>query len=194
VPRPERTDLDAATLREELDARWPGAVGAARASTDETHRLALVHPQYDGFVTLAVTARTDLDGVFVVADPELVDSITSHHRTGPIARGQVLPIDLELHPGAVRDPATSGELRLVDASGDDVAPPVRVTLATDATLDCVLAGADDGPFDDPAAFELAIAELRSGVGSARSLARRVRALEAGRVDPGWGRRLPWRSR
>jgi hypothetical protein len=194
VPRPERTDLHAATLREELDSRWPDAVGDARASTDETHRLALVHPQYDGFVTLAVTARADLDGVFVLPDPELADVVTSHHRTGPLARGQVLPIDLELHPGRVAAPATSGELHLVDASGEDVAPPVRLTIATDPALDCVLAGAVDGPFTNVDSFELAVGELQVGIGSARALARRVEVLEAGGEDPGWGRRMPWGRR
>jgi hypothetical protein len=187
----ESVGLDAETLRARLDERWPDAVGARRASTDETHRLVLLHPEYDGFVSLHVTARADLDGVFVVPDPDLVDIVTSHHRTGPLARGQELPIDLELHPGKVREPASSGLLELVDASGDPVAPPVRLTLATDPALDCVLAGTVDGPFGDDAAFAQAVDELRAGRGSARRLAQRVEALHDGREDPGWSR-LPWR--
>ena len=184
-------ELDAATLREELDARWPDAEGAARASTDETHRLVLLHPEYDGFVSLHVTARADLDGVFVVPDPDLVDVVTAHHRTGPLARGQQLPIDLELHPGKVREPASSGLLELVDAEGEPVAPPVRLTLATDPALDCVLAGAVDGPFEDAGTFEQAVADLRERRGQARRLAARVEALADGKADPGWSR-LPWR--
>jgi hypothetical protein len=187
----ESVGLDAETLRARLDERWPDAVGARRASTDETHLHVQLHPEYDGIVSLHVTARADLDGVFVVPDPDLVDIVTSHHRTGPLARGQELPIDLELHPGKVREPASSGLLELVDASGDPVAPPVRLTLATDPALDCVLAGTVDGPFGDVAAFAQAVDELRAGRGSARRLAQRVEALHDGREDPGWSR-LPWR--
>ncbi|MCW2922355.1 MAG: hypothetical protein JWL76_2229 [Thermoleophilia bacterium] len=190
MPRSD-PEFDAETLRAELDARWPDATGASRATTDETHRLALLHPEYDGFLTLHVTARADLDGVFVVPSPELANVVTSHHRIGPLERGQELPIDLELHPGHVRELATSGTISLVDASGEQVTPDVRLTLATDDSLDCVLAGAIDGPFEDPAAFESTIVELTSGRGSARRLAHRIEALVAGREDPGWSR-LPWR--
>ena len=182
---------DADTLRAILDERWPNAAGANRATTDETHRVVLLHPEYDGFVSLHVTARADLDGVFVVPDPELVDIVTSHHRTGPVARGQELPIDLELHPGKVREPASSGLVELVDASGEPVAPPVRLTLAADPSLDCVLAGAIDGPFADADELDRVVEELRAGRGSTKRLAQRIDALHDGRDDPGWSR-LPWR--
>lgn len=184
-------EFDAATLRAELDARWPDAVGAARATTDEMHRLALLHPEYDGFLTLHVTARADLDGVFVLPSPELATVVTSHHRIGPLERGQELPIDLELHPGHVREPGATGTIALVDASGEAVAPEVRLTLATDAALDCVLAGEVDGPFPDPDAFVAAVADLLAGRGGPRRLARRIEALLEGDEDPGWSR-LPWR--
>lgn len=151
----------------------------------------LLHPEYDGFVSLHVTARADLDGVFVVPDAQLADVVTAHHRTGPLARGQQLPIDIELHPGKVREPATSGELTLVDVEGNPVAPPVHLTLATDAALDCVLAGAEDGPFADVESFEQAVSELRERRGRPRRLAARIEALSSGRADPGWSR-LPWR--
>ena len=186
-------EFDAATLRAELDARWPDAEGTRRATTDETHRLALLHPEYDGFLALHVTARADLDGVFVVPSAELASVVTSHHRTGPLARGQVLPIDLELHPGNVGRRGTSGTLSLVDASGEAIAEHVTLTLATDPALDCVLAGAVDGPFDDRATFEQAVAELLEGRGRARRLAERIEALADGREDPGWSR-VPWRRR
>lgn len=183
--------LDAATLRAELDLRWPDATGTRRASVDERHRLVLLHPEFDGFVTLEVTARTDLDGVFVLPSPELARIVTSHHRTGPLARGQVLPIDLELHPGNVERPASDGTLRLVDVDGEDVVEPVRLTLATDRALDCVLAGRDEGPLPDEPSFEAAIDELLAGIGGPRRLAARIEALDAGGADPGWGRRTPW---
>lgn len=183
--------LDAATLAAELDARWPGAVGRGRAVTDETHRLALLHPGYDGFLSLEVTARADIDGVFVLPDRPLDRVVTAHHRTGPLARGQQLPIDLELHPGNVASPATSGLLDLVDSEGDPVAPTVRLTLATDPSLGCELAGAVDGPFPAADGFEQAVRELVEGRGSARRLARRICVLQAGGPDPGWSR-LPWR--
>ncbi len=186
-------EFDAATLRAELDGRWPDAEGVRRATTDETHRLALLHPEYDGFLTLHVTAHADVDGVFVLPSPELASVVTSHHRTGPLERGQVLPIDLELHPGNVRQPVSSGTISLVDASGEPVAADVRFTFATDAALDCVLAGAVDGPFGSVDAFEEAVGELADRRGGARRLARRLEALEAGGEDPGWGR-LPWRRR
>lgn len=203
TPDPE---FDSATLRAELDARWPDATGTRRATTDETHRLAIVHPEYDGFITLHVTARADLDGVFVVPDATLDSVLTAHHRVGPLARGQELPIDLELHPGNAAHEPRDGTLRLVDAGGTTIAPPVRITLATDDSLDCVLAGAVDGPFPTPHAFEQAIDDLLEGRGDPRRLARRVDALLDGRDDPGWSRlpgrtgtgtrtrtrRLPWR--
>jgi len=185
--------LDAATLREMLDARWPYADGNRRAATDETHRLVLLHPLYDGFVTLEVTARCDLETVVVEADEDLASIVTPHHRTGWLRRGQVLPIDLELHPRSVRPPASTGLVHLRDANGDAIASPVRITLASDFTLDCTLAGAVEGPFPTPAAFEQAVADLREGRGGPRALARRIAALEAGRTDPGWSR-LPWRRR
>jgi hypothetical protein len=180
-------ELDAETLRAELALRWPDAVDAGRACTDEQHRLVLLHSQYDGFVTLEVTARTDLEGVFVLPDEQLASVVTAHHRTGPVARGQQLPIDLELHPGNVQRGGIDGELRLVDTDGADVAPAVRMTVATDDTLDCVLAGLADGPFE-PADFERAVSELLAGRGDARRLARRVTSMQAGDDDPGWGRR------
>ncbi len=194
VVSPRRRQLDAETLRAQLDLRWPDAVGDRRATTDERHRLVLVHPQYDGFVTLTVHARADLDAVFVLPDRELDRIVTSHHRTGPLERGQQLPIDLELHPGNVARHGTDGVLRLVDSSGEDVAPPVRLTVATDPGLDCVLAGADDGPFESPEALAAVVDELLDGRGSASRLERRVEALAAGGDDPGWGRRWGWGRR
>jgi hypothetical protein len=185
-------ELDAATLRAMLDERWPDAEGERRASTDETHRLVLVHPEYDGFISLHVTSRADLDGVFVLPDESLAGVVTAHHRTGPLWRGQVLPIDLELHPGNVREPATSGLLELVDSSTEPIAPPVRLTLATDGSFDCTLAGAVDGPWDDPAEFEQAVDDLLAGRGRAKRLRARIDARQDG-DDPGWSR-LPWRPR
>jgi hypothetical protein len=180
-------ELDAATLRAELDLRWPDAAGDRRATTDEQHRVVLLHSKYDGFITLEVTARADLDGVFVLPDEHLARVVTAHHRTGPVARGQQLPIDLELHPGNVERPATDGMLRLVDVEGTDIAPPVRITISTDDSLDCVLAGLVDGPFE-PEALELAVTELLDGRGDAYRMARRVATMQNGGEDPGWGRR------
>jgi len=187
----DSSSLDVETLRAVLDERFEGAVDDRRAEPDELHRLVLVHPEYDGFVTLHVTARADVDGVFVLPSPELASIVTSHHRVGPLARGQVLPIDLELHPGHVAAPASSGLLSLVDAGGDAVSVDVRLTIATDAALECTLAGEVDGPFDDADAFRLAVDDLRAGRGSARRLATRIEALLDARPDPGWSR-MPWR--
>ena len=103
----------------------------------------------------------------------------------------MLPIDLELHPGLVRAPASHGLVAIVDGTGAALAPPVRVTIATDRSLDCVLAGQIDGPFDQADEFERVVAELRAGRGSAKRLARRVEALVEGGTDPGWSR-MPWR--
>ncbi len=183
--------LDAATLRAELDLRWPDATGSQRADVDERHRLVLLHPEYDGFVTLEVTARTDLDGVFVLPSTELHGVLTSHHRTGPLLRGQQLPIDLELHPGRIPPSGLTGVLQLVDVGGTTIAPDVRVTLATDRVLECVLAGEVDGPFPTTDAFEQAVADLLAGRAGPRTLARRIEALADGGTDPGVSR-LPWR--
>lgn len=163
-------------LESRLAARWPDAVAAGRASTDETHRLALVHPEYDGFITLEITARTDLDGVFIVPDAVLEPIITAHHRTGPLERGQVLPVDLELHPGRIGTPAATGTIQIVDTSGEAVAPSVRLTLATHHGVECVLAGSCDGPFADRQRFESTIDELVAGRVGPRALARRIERL------------------
>lgn len=186
-------ELDAATLREELDLRWPDAEGVGRATTDESHRLVLCHPEYDGFVSLEVRFRADVDDVRVEPDEVLDRIVTAHHRTGAMARGQVLPIDLELHPGNVGRPASTGLLRLVDASGERLAPDVRLTIATDESLHSCLAGAVDGPFAEPDAFIAAAGDLVNGRETARGLARRIEAMQEGRPDPGrTRRRLPWR--
>ena len=177
--------VDAESLEAVLAARWPDATGANRASTDETHRLALLHPLYDGFLSIEVTARCDLDGVFVIPDEPLVDVVTSHHRTGPLERGQVLPIDLELHPGKVREPASTGLLEFVDAEGEPVAPAVRLTIATDFKLGCELAGLTDGPLP-PAEFEQHAAALASGSTSAKRVARAIQRANGERVR--WWRR------
>ncbi|MCW2962441.1 MAG: hypothetical protein JWM25_1552 [Thermoleophilia bacterium] len=173
---------------------WYAApIGGARAATDETHRLALLHPRYDGFISLQVTARTDLSDFSIVADSTLAPLLTSHHLTGSLRRGQSRAVDLELHPGAIPAGGADGLLRIVDATGTAIAPPVRVTLATDPALECTLAGAVDGPW--PAdAFAPIIDELLAGVGGPRRLARRIAAVERGHDDPGWSR-MPWgRSR
>lgn len=165
--------------------------GPDRASTDETHRLALVHPEYDGFITVELRAHCDLADLRIVVGPELDAVLTAHHKTGPLADGQVRPVDLELHPGSIEQPATSGLLFIVDESGADAAPPMRVTLASDRTFECQLAGAVDGPWSEADAFEHAVADLRAGRGNARRLSRRVALVAAGATDPGWSRR-PWR--
>jgi len=190
TPIPSRDAIRRA-LRAELDSRWPGASGEGRATTDERHRLVLVHPDYDGFITLEVTARADIDRVVLVPDEALEGLVTAHHRTDPLARGQVLPIDLELHPGNVDSPTSDGLLALRDGNGDPIAPSVRLTFATDPTLDCVLAGAVDGPWGEPAQFLRIVHELQAGRGSARRLARRIEVIAGGKTDPGWSR-LPWR--
>jgi hypothetical protein len=182
-------DLDVATLRAELDLRWPDATGDRRAGTDESHRLVLCHPEYDGFVTLLVTARTDLDGVLLLPEPALDRVMTAHHRTARLQRGEQLPIDLELHPGNVEHPASDGTIRIVDPDGEDVAAPVRLTVATHRSLECVLAGACDGPLE-PAELQAAADQLRAGATNVRALARRIdRARDTG-ADPGPGRTFP----
>jgi len=165
-------------------------VAAHRALTDETHRLALVHPEYDGFLTLEITARTDLGQVRIVPDHTLAGCITAQHALGSLGRGQVRPVDLELHPGAIPELGVSGWIHLCDDEGDDLAPPMRLSLATDPSLDCVLAGAKDGPWDDPSELDTVVDELLAGR-PARRLARRIETMLEGNEDPGWSRRRLW---
>ncbi|MCW2955977.1 MAG: hypothetical protein JWO69_846 [Thermoleophilia bacterium] len=139
-----------------------------------------------------MTARIDLDDVQVEVDATLQRLVTAHHQVGPLRRGQERPVDLELHPGTIPGAGVSGMLRVVGTDGMDVAPPVRLTLATDPRLDCTLAGAVDGPWP-PAEFDVAVGELLAGTGGPRRLARRVDALVAGEPDPGWSR-MPWGRR
>lgn len=186
-----RAQALATTLAQHLSA--PPRSGQQRVSIDETHRVALVHPEYDGFITMELQAQCDLADVRVVVGPELDAVLTAHHKTGPLMMGQARPVDLELHPGSIEAPATSGLVRIVDELGVDAAPALRVTLATDRSLECQLAGAIDGPWEDPAEFERAAADLCAGHGGARALARRITLVANGQPDPGWSR-LPWRRR
>ncbi|MCW2950164.1 MAG: hypothetical protein JWN41_1177 [Thermoleophilia bacterium] len=186
--RPTRAQLESALERH---TSQPARHGTARATTDETHRVALLHPEYDGFITVELRAQCDLDDLRIELDADLDRVLTAHHKTGPIGAGQLRPVDLELHPGSIAAPATSGTARVVDGRGEAAAPPIRITLATDRTLDCQLAGAVDGPWADPELFEQAAADLCAGRGSARRLARRIERVSAGATDPGWSP-LPWR--
>lgn len=179
-------------LRAVLDrlAPAPSGAGTGRAATDETHRLVLVHPEYDGFVTLEVRAACDLADVRVIPDDALDRYVTAHHVVGPLRSGQRRPVDLELHVVAVPGGRVSGALHVVDASdGSDAAPSVRLTIGTDRRLDCVLAGAVDGPWNDPAEFEDAVDSLVHGRVGARKLAQVVQS--AGRSRRGLVARL-WR--
>jgi hypothetical protein len=165
--------IDLPTVLERL-APAPTGAGVGRATTDETHRLVLVHPEYDGFVTLEVRALTDLADVRVLPGETLDRYVTAHHVVGPLRAGQRRPVDLELHVVAVAGGRVSGALRVVDATdGSDVAPPVRLTIGTDRRLDCVLAGAVDGPWSAPSDFEDAVDSLVHGRVGARKLAQLV---------------------
>lgn len=162
------------------------ASGIDRITLDESHRVALLHPQYDGFIVIHAAAQTDIADLRFVIDEELANVITPQHAIGPLFRGQVRPIDLELHPGAIPlDQAITGLIHIVDDRGVACSPAMRLTLAVDATLDCVLAGSIDGPWVNSSEFERAAKELVDGVGDAKAFARRISALERGRPDPGW---------
>lgn len=173
------------------EVRGPLRTGTDRARVDERHRLALLHPEYDGFLVMYVTALADLDDVRIQPDETLMRVFTPHHAIGPLVRGQDRPIDLELHPGAIGGGPISGLIRIVDGASEEVAPPLRVTLATHRQLACTIAGAVDGPW--PAAhFEQVVDELLEHGHDPAALARRIERVEAGRPDPGWPRRRWWR--
>ena len=180
--------LEAALARH---ATAPLLSGERRASTDESHRVALMHPLYDGFITVELVAHCDLTDLRLVASPELDHVVTPHHKVGAIGAGQRRPVDVELHPGAIPALGVSGWLRVVDEAGQDAAPPMRLTLATHGSLDCVLAGHEEGPWAAPETLDGIVDELLAGRGGAKRLAARIDAVARGAADPGWSR-VPWR--
>lgn len=193
-PPTERRVADALRVHVDAARGTTPPLGIDRASLDERHRLALVHPQYDGFLVLHVTAHADLDDVRVHPDEALARVLTPHHAVGPLHREQTRSVDLELHPRAIGREPVSGLIHVVDGSGAAVCAALRCTLAADPSVECTLAGAVDGPWSDPDEFEQVVRELLDGTGSARALDRRIGRVAAGRPDPGWPARTWWRRR
>lgn len=183
-------------LRIHVEAvRGPERMGSDRARLDERHRVALLHPEYDGFLVLHVTALADLDDVRIRPDAELARVFTAHHLVGPLRRGQVRSIDLEIHPKAIGDERrVSGLLHVVDGEDAAICAAMRCTLATDRTLECTLAGRIDGPWTDGDEFDAIAREFADGQGDPRSFVRRIDAVEAGKADPGWPKRRKWFGR
>lgn len=179
-------------LRIHVDAlRGDAPLGTDRARLDERHRVALLHPEYDGFIVLHVTALADLDDVRIRPDDTLDRIFTAHHLIGPLRRGQTRSVDLELHPLAIGDRRVSGLIHVVDGSDAAICPSLRCTLATDRALTCTLAGSVDGPWDDPDEFEQVTREFLDGSGTVTDLDRRITRVEAGRPDPGWPTSRRW---
>ncbi len=165
----------------------PAPRGEHRAVADERHRLALFHPRYDGFLTLTIRARCDLDDIRLVPDASLARVVTAHHRIGLLARGQERPIDLELHPGAVPRSGSHGEIAVVDAEGIPVCPAVVFTLAVTERTDCLVAGELEGPWP-VGEFQAICAAVRR---SHRGVARAVRQLAATDPEHRRSRWKPW---
>ena len=65
----------------------------------------------------------------------------------------------------------------INASGEPVAQPVRLTLATSTRAECELAGTVDGPYDTAEEFEAAVNALLTGSTSVRQLLRDLRAQQ-----------------
>jgi hypothetical protein len=184
-------------LRIHVDAvRGPEPAGSDRARLDERHRVALLHPEYDGFLVLHVTALGDLDDVRIRPDDQLARVFTPHHVIGPLRRGQVRSVDLEIHPKALgENPGrVTGLLHIVDGNDAAICPALRMTLGTDRSLECTLAGRIDGPWSDGDQFDAIAREFIDGAGDAQSFARRITLVEAGKADPGWPRKRRWFGR
>ena len=159
--------------------RYHAPAGTRRAHFDEEHLLAIMHPQYDGFVVATLLAHGPLLTPTIVASEALAAVITPHHRLGPLGRGQVRPIDLELHPGVIPPTGITGVLE-VHEDGQPTGVTMHMTVATTPGIDCVLAGRTEGPLAADRFDEL-IAAISSGSIPARKA---VRAI-TGDVRRGW---------
>lgn len=118
---------------------------AVAASFEERHQLAVFHPAYDGFIVTYVVAHVDINDLRLVVDAPLCECVAAHHAQGPLLRGQVRPVDLELLPQAVLAPAVTGRIRVADGDRLLRGPHHRLTLAVSTRTSCSVAGDKDGP-------------------------------------------------
>jgi hypothetical protein len=153
-----------------------------RRAVDERHRLAIAHPDWEGFLVAELTAPSDIERLDVVVDATLQDVIVAHHRAGPIFAGQVVPVDLEVDFALVRTRAAgaaiSGTMHFRDATNTtrELCEPMRLTLACCRFRGCEIAGIDDGPIE-PEDHEALCAALIGGSMTPDAAARRIRRAE-----------------
>ncbi len=160
---------------------WSGvlAQGARRCSVDESHMVAFVHPRFDGFVSVQLTAHVQVDDICVVIDESLSRIVTPHHRVSGsllplLGRGRQLPIDIEIHSHLVPEAGVSGRLEFNDASGARVSNGLTLTLASCRHCECIVVGESMGPWSEATDFR---SEIVSALQSPRRMRRLVRKLK-----------------
>lgn len=165
--------------------RRPGVESAV--TFDETEQLAVVHPQYDGFLVAHVAAHVDVAELRIVADGKLASVVTAHHLEGPLLRGQVRAVDLELHPGVIAERGVTGSVAAYDGE-QALGRALTLTLATSAGVECLLAGRQAGPLPEERFVEL-VGLVQRGEIDARGLARAINQTDGDAPRAGWRR---WR--
>lgn len=156
--------------------RQPLPVSRHGVQFEERLRVAVVHPQFDGFLVTGLHARRDIGVLGVHCTGTDTRSITVHHAPGPLWRGQWRPLDLELHPGVLpRRGAVEVQIQAYDGE-HPVGQPLRVVLAGSSTINLVQAGTGDEGADPAALHALATALLDDRMSTRRA----ARALHGGR--------------
>ena len=166
-------------LPEALRARTLGVAYPnleAQCWFDETHRVAVVNPRWDGFLVASFVALHDIVQLRIVPDHALASSITVHTLNAPLRRGQIRPVDLELHPGTLPRRGVTGFVEAYDGLTRLPSKALRVTLFPSRAVTCSVAGEIEGPL--PAhKLERAVARIRSGWYPAARLASQIERAE-----------------
>ena len=154
----------AESLSDALRARCLGVdelAAAGRCWFDETHRVAVVNPRWDGFLVASYLAPCDIEQLRIVCDESLASSVTAHLLNSNMRRGQVRPIDLELHPGTLPRRGVTGGITAYDGLTKLDGTPLRLTLFPSRAVTCSVAGNIEGPL--PAErLDRVVARIRAG--------------------------------
>ncbi|MBC7643920.1 MAG: hypothetical protein H7123_02260 [Thermoleophilia bacterium] len=143
---------------------------------DETHRVAVVNPRWDGFLVASFIALQDIVQLRIVPDEALTSSITVHTLNAPLRRGQIRPVDLELHPGTLPRRGVTGYIEAFDGLTRVASVPLRVTLFPSRSVTCSVAGVLEGPLPMHK-LERAVARIRGGWYPAARLSSQIERAE-----------------
>lgn len=161
---------------------------ASVCAFDETHSVAVVHPRWDGFLVTEFVALADVTDLRFAVSESLAETVTPHYHAAPLRRGQVRPVDLELHPGTIPWRGVSGTITACDGDEPIAGQPLRMTIFASRSATCSTAGAVAGPLRR-GTLERTVKLTRQGLFPATALAARIERAERSRKpvsgDPWW---------